>query len=1354
MDVRRLMTASLAAGMLVSLSAAAESYRWDNVATGGGGFVSGIVTSKSERGVVYARTDVGGAYRYDNQSGRWVALTDWLSQADMGLMGVESLAIDPRNAANVYMLAGTEYFNGGKTAILHSTDYGKTFTVTDVTGQFKAHGNGMGRGTGERLQVDPGSSNVLFVGTRHNGLFKSIDSGATWSRVNGLDVNDTPNGVGISFVLLDPTSVTQGTAKRIFVGVSRYGSVGPNLYLSKDGGVTFAPVAGAPAGLIPQRAALTSKGRLYLTYGNGAGPHGGSASEPLDHGQIWEYNTVGGAWTNVTPAGKNMAFGGISVDPTNPKRLVASTVNTWWLQRQNPAPTWGDRIFTSVDAGRTWTDLMDRGMTVDPNGIDWIAKQAIHWAADIEFDPFDPKSAWVVSGNGLFKTTDIDAPTSSWKFDVRGIEETVAFSAESIPDGPLVSVLGDFDGFTQDVPDQYGQQHSPTMGTTTGLAVATQNPNVMARVGNSLYTSTNRGANWVQAPSIMAPKGNVALSADGYVLLHSPENSTTTYRSTDSGANWTPVTGLSVNNARPVADPVNPAKFYVYDRGTGKLLVSTDGGVSFNPAAQLAAGGSTILRATPGVEGDVWACLNSGGLTHSTDSGATFTKVSQVGSCETLGLGKEAPGASHPTLYMWGAVSGGRGLLRSIDQGASWVRVNDDAHQYGGPQMGWITGDMNTYGTVYMSTAGRGIAYGRIDPTGDVQATPQVYVPPPKAADCKYVLTPFIWWGGGAADVQITNNGSSVINGWTVNWTYEDDSQVNAIYGGAITGTKPTYTATPDGNSDIYPGQTVSFRVLFSQSSEKPGPVPLVFGDICNTQAPPPPAPLYPTYNTSPVAPNATGMTSDATQLAAKIKLGTNIGNTMEAYGCNPASETCWGQPMVSAAYVKLVKDSGFDAIRIPVSWDQYADQTTGKISDAWLDRVKQVVQYAVDNGLYVIVNIHWDGGWLERNINLQSKVAVNAKQKAYWEQIATKLRGFDEHVVFASANEPDADTPTAVAVLKSYHQTFVNAVRSTGGRNAYRVLLIQAPRTDIDLADTLWDAMPTDTVTGRQMAEVHYYPWSFTNQGEDADYSQVFCYWGKDFHSTTDTYRNSTREEEDYTDAQFAKMKTKFADHGIPVVLGEFAATLRPQSICADMPLHRASRAYYAQYVAKSALAHGMLPFYWEIGVDPGLLFDRSTPAVGDPQILDGLLVGAGKAVALNAGPHSWTVNSDAADISSASNMQVSLNQAGTAIGYNFANPINWSGATLKLVLNFDQAFVSDRNGGMDGIFQLFTYSDGWGTSEFNCWTGYKALVAGQDTEFTCSAFGIPNAMGLGIQFFAKTGSVTIKRATIKLAQ
>lgn len=383
---------------------------------------------------------------------------------------------------------------------------------------------------------------------------------------------------------------------------------------------------------------------------------------------------------------------------------------------------------------------------------------------------------------------------------------------------------------------------------------------------------------------------------------------------------------------------------------------------------------------------------------------------------------------------------------------------------------------------------------------------------------------------------------------------------------------------------------------------------------------------LYPSYNTNPIAPDMTGMESNATQLASKFKLGVNIGNTMEAYGCTPASETCWGNPMVSEAYIKLMKNSGVDAVRIPVSWDQYANQQTAEISAAWLDRVKQVVQWSVDNGLYVIVNIHWDGGWLERQfseplarenkgpVTDELRAKVDAKQKAYWEQIATTLRDFDERVMFASANEPDAETAQDIADLERYHQTFVDAVRSTGGKNAYRVLVLQAPKTNIDKAATEWNNLPSDTATDRQMVEVHFYPFNFTIMTQDETWGKMAYYWGKDYHSATDPERNATWGEEDYVDAQFALMKARFADRGIPVVLGEFTATLRTQLSGDDLALHRASRAYFHEYVTRKALENGMLPFVWEVGYNPGLLFNRSIPAVGDQQYLDALLRGAGK--------------------------------------------------------------------------------------------------------------------------------------------
>jgi endoglucanase len=350
---------------------------------------------------------------------------------------------------------------------------------------------------------------------------------------------------------------------------------------------------------------------------------------------------------------------------------------------------------------------------------------------------------------------------------------------------------------------------------------------------------------------------------------------------------------------------------------------------------------------------------------------------------------------------------------------------------------------------------------------------------------------------------------------------------------------------------------------------------------------------------------DAIGMSSTAMQLAARIKVGLNIGNTMEATG----GETAWGNPLITNDLIKTIKQNGFNAIRLPCDWNCYADQSTAKISDSWLNRVKQVVKYCVDNDMYVIVNIHWDGGWLENNCTEDKKTANNAKQKAFWEQIAVALRGFDEHVLFASANEPNVKDATQMAVLLSYHQTFVDAVRSTGGKNAYRVLVVQGPSTDITLTNTLMTQLPTDKVPNKMMAEVHYYtPWNFCGMTKDETWGNQFYYWGVPNHSTTDTAHNPTWGEEATVDANFALMKKQFVDKGIPVVIGEFGAITRSNLTGDALKLHLASRAYYFKYVVKKSIANGLLPFFW----DTGGLINRNNYTVSDQQSLDGLIQGA----------------------------------------------------------------------------------------------------------------------------------------------
>jgi hypothetical protein len=350
-------------------------------------------------------------------------------------------------------------------------------------------------------------------------------------------------------------------------------------------------------------------------------------------------------------------------------------------------------LFKSTDWGYGWSQVTSLPVSTTPNGngisfvmddpssvsggVSWINGRSIHWAGVVAFDPFNPKLVWVTSGNGIFKTSDIDAVPTTWTFTIKGLEETVPLHVYSMTNGPLLSAVGDIDGFQHyNIYTYTNPAYSPFMGTSSsGLTVADGNQQTVVRVGPKMYVSQDGGVNWTQV-GMNGSYGQVALSANGAALLHGPDQSTTTYRSTNLGGSWSAVSGLNVRSARPIADPVNSSKFYVYDPSTGKFMISADGGASFWQFNTLATGGSNVIRAAPGREGDICVPLYGGGLARTTSSGWQFTTFSNVTYCGAVGFGKAATGATYPTVYIWGTVNGVRGLYRSTDTGATWTRIN------------------------------------------------------------------------------------------------------------------------------------------------------------------------------------------------------------------------------------------------------------------------------------------------------------------------------------------------------------------------------------------------------------------------------------------------------------------------------------------------------------------------------------------------------------------------------------------------------------------------------------------------------------------------------------------------------
>ena len=375
---------------------------------------------------------------------------------------------------------------------------------------------------------------------------------------------------------------------------------------------------------------------------------------------------------------------------------------------------------------------------------------------------------------------------------------------------------------------------------------------------------------------------------------------------------------------------------------------------------------------------------------------------------------------------------------------------------------------------------------------------------------------------------------------------------------------------------------------------------------------------------TSVAATAQSGLDKTAQQIAAEMAPGWNLGNTLEAKNWQTgsalwtntaglAAETSWQSTRTSRRLIDYVKRLGFRSVRIPCAWamGHIVDEQTCQIDPQWMARVKEVVDYCIADSLYVLLNDHWDGGWLEEHIGETDPVVV-AEQKRrltlLWTQIAETFRDYDEHLLFAGLNEPHASTQDETNQLMEYHQTFVDAVRATGGNNLKRVLVIQGPSTDIDNTCKMLTRMPSDPMPDRLAVEIHFYfPWNFWGMTQDEDWGNCFYYWGSRNHVTGSAH-NATYGEESEMLTKAKNLKQMFVDKGIPVINGEYTVLWRTvEGEKENQAMHNRSLQDYFKQMNRICMENGIVPMVWDTNNGRDLI-DRANLGIKCPYMMEGI--------------------------------------------------------------------------------------------------------------------------------------------------
>ncbi len=770
----RLTTALARACLLAAVSSPVLAqtlplpYNFNPVKIIAGGYIPGLIAHPTQPELFYLRTDIGGVYRFSAADGdtQWQPLLDAHSPDQYNLNGPESIAVDPTDSNKLYVAAGM-YAYANCCAFLVSNDRGRTFQTYPAPFQMAA--NGDGRPAGERLAVNPFKPSELMMGTRYNGLWKSENNAQTWTQVASFPVQSSPDGYGVHWVVFDPK--TSGT---VYVGSytssAVYVSTDDGSTWTALPALTWPAAYNAPASThppAPERGLMSTDGNLYVTFDDTPGPNG------ISFGLVEKYNPQAKTWTDITPpldsneGSEHGGFVGLSQAPGLPGTIATSTMDRWY-------PV--DSVYVTKDAGADWFNLgymasisgddgnpygnyyfnpstyqqtpyLTFGGTNGPNSPVPSAKFG-WWISGVLFDPSNPNTLAYGTGATLYGTSNLSNVLSNTSPDftvlAQGIEETAVTALISPKSGPahLLSGLGDIGGFQHTdftkSPAQ-GMYTSPVATTTGSLDWAGQAPNVIVRTASPTTASStpcnyggysvDGGTTWKPSPACAAGVsssyngGYLAVDASATTVIWTPGPSTDmTQFSTDRGQTWHAVTGLP-NGTIVSSDKVTPEVFYAYANGTsyrGKvdpvhgIAAFTQVSSGLPQSAGCYGSGCGVVDVDWNRAGSLWLPLGSSGLYHSIDGGSSWTALSNAPYANSVAIGAPAPWNGQDAVFLYGRTTadGPTALYRSDDTGASWTRINDDAHQYGGPTL--IQADPRVWGRVYLGMNGRGIIYGSI----------------------------------------------------------------------------------------------------------------------------------------------------------------------------------------------------------------------------------------------------------------------------------------------------------------------------------------------------------------------------------------------------------------------------------------------------------------------------------------------------------------------------------------------------------------------------------------------------------------------------------------------------------------